>query len=274
MSEPRDEELARVYRAMRRDEPPAHLDEAILAASRRAVSARPQPVRTVRRWAAPVALAASVVIAVALGLNVSDERPDFIGSESVPAPLPRPYSPPAAPREAAPPVASAPAPRLEPAAPEPMKRERQAPRGDDSARASTDTAGARRDEAIAAAKPSSAPAAVPERAPDLAASGQGGPAQAMRRAPAAEEARSAAEAAPQPKVQAAPAPAAPPPAAAARNLQRDSVLPESTRRAPQEWIEAIRKLKAQGRNEDVARELAAFRRAHPDFRVPDDLTRP
>jgi hypothetical protein len=40
-----------------------------------------------------------------------------------------------------------------------------------------------------------------------------------------------------------------------------------------EWLALIRKLRADGRVDDAARELAAFRLAHPDEarRLPDDL---
>jgi hypothetical protein len=247
MSEPRDDELSRVYRATRTAEPPGHVDDAILAASRRAVGSGPQRRSFVRRWAPSLALAASLVIAVALSLDIWEQRPDFEAIEAPPAT--RSESAPAAPAD------RFRAPREEPAAESPAKHEREAPRRDDAAaRASADTAGAWGEQA-SLAKPAPAAATPPERAFEATAT--------------------------QPqKVQAAPAPASPAaaagaaPAAAARSAMRDSAFSEAVRRSPQEWIEAIRKLKAQGRSEDVARELAAFRRAHPDFRVPDDLTQP
>jgi len=67
----------------------------------------------------------------------------------------------------------------------------------------------------------------------------------------------------------------------ARNLgadaaRRSSSLQQSPSapRRPAEWIEALRKLKAEGRTADFERELAAFRREHSDYRLPEDLTRP
>lgn len=58
------------------DQPPARLDEAILAASRRAVSAPPVVVRrsTLQRWQVPLAAAAVVVIATSVALLTLEER--------------------------------------------------------------------------------------------------------------------------------------------------------------------------------------------------------
>lgn len=52
------------------EQPPAHLDDAILAASRRAVSARPVPLggSGFRRWRMPLAAAAVVVLATSVAL--------------------------------------------------------------------------------------------------------------------------------------------------------------------------------------------------------------
>jgi hypothetical protein len=44
-------------------------------------------------------------------------------------------------------------------------------------------------------------------------------------------------------------------------------------RSPEDWIEEIRRLKAQGRDADAAAELAEFRRRHPEFPLPVDLAR-
>jgi hypothetical protein len=42
-------------------------------------------------------------------------------------------------------------------------------------------------------------------------------------------------------------------------------------RTPEEWLEDIRRLKTQGRTEDVAKELAGFRKRYPDYKLPADL---
>lgn len=67
MAEPeRDKRVSEAYRAMSREEPPAALDAAILAAARRRRS----------RWALPVSIAAVVVLAVGVTLRVQLERPE------------------------------------------------------------------------------------------------------------------------------------------------------------------------------------------------------
>jgi hypothetical protein len=120
MSEP-DEKLDRAYRALANEEPPASLDAAILAASRRAV-ARPS---LARRWAVPVSLAATLVLVVGVTLEMEHEQPGVALSipekksgMSLPqsAPEPAPVSEPEAPREAtvrqqAAPVMARPAPQ-------------------------------------------------------------------------------------------------------------------------------------------------------------------
>jgi hypothetical protein len=80
MSE-RDEDLLRRYRAMERPLPPPSIDAAILAASRRAVKARP-----LSRWAAPVSVAAVLVLALGLVLKVQREAPEAtLPSSAAPA---------------------------------------------------------------------------------------------------------------------------------------------------------------------------------------------
>jgi hypothetical protein len=70
--EVRDERLSELYRATRAAEPPAWLDRCILAAARTAMKPPPAPAiplprrRGSRFWAVPVALAATVVLAVGL----------------------------------------------------------------------------------------------------------------------------------------------------------------------------------------------------------------
>ena len=65
-----DPDLSALYQATPRVEPPATLDERILSASRAAVAPRPVSIlsrfRTFRFWAAPVALAATLILAVGL----------------------------------------------------------------------------------------------------------------------------------------------------------------------------------------------------------------
>jgi hypothetical protein len=70
----RDPRLDRAYRAGAREEPPAHLDAAILAAARREVGARPHAVSArLRAWRVPVSIAAVVVLSVSLVTLVREE---------------------------------------------------------------------------------------------------------------------------------------------------------------------------------------------------------
>lgn len=93
----RDERVSAAYRGLGREEPPAGLDAAILAAAR-----RPR-----RRWAVPVSIAAVVVLAVGVTLRVQLEHPEeaepvALAPKALEAPAPA-----AAPerRDAAPPPA-------------------------------------------------------------------------------------------------------------------------------------------------------------------------
>jgi hypothetical protein len=80
-----DDNLSRRYRELARDEPPRQVDEAILAAARRAVDARPAPLVAPtgrRRWYFPLAAAAIIVLAVAVTVHVARQRPDLEVAEA------------------------------------------------------------------------------------------------------------------------------------------------------------------------------------------------
>lgn len=42
-------------------------------------------------------------------------------------------------------------------------------------------------------------------------------------------------------------------------------------RAPEQWLEEIRRLKLEGKEKEAAEALAEFRKAYPDYRLPEDL---
>src|SRR5689334_2251909 len=88
-----DDKLLRRYRMLAREEPSPDLDAAILAASRR-VAGRPS---LSRRWGVPVSIAAVLVLAFGLTLEMQHEKPDV--STSVPSTMPSALPPAAAPMQ-------------------------------------------------------------------------------------------------------------------------------------------------------------------------------
>jgi hypothetical protein len=82
-----DKDLSERYRAAAHDEPPAHVDAAILAAAKRAVASQPRPAgapRSLRRWYVPVSLAAVITLSVIVTLRVAHERPENAMPDAVP----------------------------------------------------------------------------------------------------------------------------------------------------------------------------------------------
>src|SRR6187455_2407459 len=67
----RDDRLSARYRQLAREEPPSTLDDAILAAARRSVSARPRS----SRWMGPVSIAAVLVLGIGVSLRMQLEKP-------------------------------------------------------------------------------------------------------------------------------------------------------------------------------------------------------
>lgn len=102
-----DPKISRRYRELAREEPPRHVDDAILASARRAVDARPAPLVTPagrRRWYFPLAAAAIIVLAVAVTVQVERQQRDVEVAEApaVVAPPPREEAPAERQRESVP----------------------------------------------------------------------------------------------------------------------------------------------------------------------------
>lgn len=90
--------LSDLYQAQAQDEPSLEIDQAILAASRRAVKSRPRSILSPfgNHWAVPTSIAAMLVITVTLSVMMKEEIKDPLAIESpileqtAPAPSPVP----------------------------------------------------------------------------------------------------------------------------------------------------------------------------------------
>ena len=256
MNDPRDEELSHVYREGAWPAPSRQIDDAILAASRRAVRAR-HPF--LWRWAPPLALAATVVLTFTLVLRVYEERPEErIATASPAAPsvpgAEKPAAPAAKEETAAAPPQVPPAPESSPVS------------------ALATPAPALKKQAPEAARTDRARSALQQRLREGAPPSQGQPSENQNRAMSAPV--RAGESPPPVTSPAAPAPGvaglpgAATEAAASGIVNRRSDAPERT---PQAWLEDIRALRTAGKAEEAERELAEFRKRYPEYRLPDDL---
>jgi len=87
--------LERLYRDTAREEPPPAVDEAIRAAARRAVHARPSLARPAlsSSWRLPLSIAAVLVLSVTLTLMLSDRGAHLPATREAAAPAPRAQPP-------------------------------------------------------------------------------------------------------------------------------------------------------------------------------------
>lgn len=254
---PSDPGVSRLYQTHLAGEPPAALDAAILAAARQAVVPPRRP-----WWQGlqiPVAVAATGMLAVMLTLTMQrnpqeDDYPPATAPAAAPDAVPtRPATPSPAAREQAEPSPTAPALRQPRASAKDERSDGQpAAKAEAAPAASPATASAYiAPPAKLAAPPQEAPAATaaPPPAPGLSDNAArhetAGSAESMeKRAPTT------------------PAAAAP----AAQQLRSRAIA-----RSPDDWLAAIRKLREQGQPEAAAREWEAFRKAYPDYPLPEDL---
>ncbi len=227
----RDEQLSRLYREADRIEPPRALDAAILAAAREAVKPAPSRRAWWQAWTLPMGVAATVVLTVTLTLMVQQEQERPM-SEAPPTQ----GAPATAPQEK--PDAAADL-AVKPAAPREAKQE-------------------------AVKREAEGPAVAPAPAPETAA-----PAGAVApRAPMAEFAESVAPARPAAVMRQQAAPAAD---AVESRAKSAPLRKEAVGAAPAQWLEDIREMKKQGKEKEAAEALAEFRKAYPDYRLPEDL---
>jgi hypothetical protein len=240
-----DDNVSRRYRSLAREEPPAALDRSILAASRRAVGKPALP----RRWAAPVSIAAVLVLAFGVTLRMQREEPGIEYSTpsnppSVPSAAPAASPPPPAEKPAASPPAPAGRPTpLQSPAPEPQAfpRAKSAPAAPER----------RLRKQQASPQLESAPAPLAEKREafvdtPVATTGI--------RALSADELRSA------PQSAAAPA---------ARSRANAASASDRLQSDEERELERIAKLRADGRHDEADKALEEFRRKHPDYRIPE-----
>ena len=227
----RDPGLSRLYAQAGENEPPPALDAAILAAAR-ATSPAPRPPRPWwRRLQAPLALAASVIIAVALTLSM-DRNP---------------------PAEFAPP-ASAP---LQ----ERHTTERKAPANADTGPAPAPLAPARQEAPRAAEAKREAPASARESLAPTPPAGAVAPTESgVAKAPAADMASENLAGGARQKSA----------AASALQASREAAAPPPPK-APEAWLEEIRSLRRLGKLAEAESRLREFRAAYPDYPLPEDF---
>jgi hypothetical protein len=267
----RDEEITRLYREAADAVPPAALDRLILDAARAGLAGKPERKRAWwQRWTAPVAAFATIVLTVTLTLLVQQEREQ--DEQAPPAP--------AQGKAATPPIPSTLSTPAQPAATaEPHRTDRAIARP-----------AARAPESAVPAQKLKEAAASAEPRPFAAESKEAIKAEGRQRSEAGVGVLSAPAAPPPPaevELRAAPAakPAAAPlryqaaPAAAdsvdnrakAAPLRKQASGALEAPRTPEAWLDEIRQLRKQGRDKEAQDALEAFRRAYPDYRLPEDL---
>lgn len=238
MADEQDAKLSQRYRELEALEPPPAVDQKILAAAREAAQPPHAPLVAPagrHRWYYSLAAAAVLVFAVALTLHLERERP---GPEGVSAPTVRGEIKQAPKAEAPPPAQPKPAPVFTPDPQASAPREAGVP-------------------PRAAETRAPAPASrVDERRAQEAQRMRAEQAASGARAQADAEARARNETAAAAKQQTSAARLAASPAAAAPD-------------PPERWLERIAELRTRGRHVDADRELAAFRRAYPDYQLSD-----
>lgn len=277
MTERRDEELSHIYREAEGPRPPQRVDDNILAASQRVAGniRRPTAFGLPRRWGTPVAVAATVLVSSTVALMVFERQSgvDVLAPKAPRAERPAKAATPPRASPAEPPRADSPekSPPMDQARAAPAPAPQAASRSDRVQQHTVETAlsGERR----GAGQPARAPA-IPPGVEILRKSEEA-------KAKPLPDAQRVLEA--QQPTQALQTPPAPAPGA---NTLRESAsavqgavggvasrvaVSEAKERTPEKWLADIRKLKSEGKASEAERELAEFKKRHPDYIVPEDL---
>ena len=243
-----DHDVTKLYHEGSTDEPPAALDRAIVRAARESIA----PAREARkpwwpRFALPLQLALSAVLVTMLALTVDRNPPEApaVTERTEPQQAPASATLKAAPTGAGPAAgessAAAPAPEAKARLAAPSESRPSSPKADLKA------------EAAPAAMPvpgrSDRASAEKAAAEDAAAPVGGRSLEAARRGPAAAGA----------------VPGVPPSSGAPAANQAVAA------RSPSDWLAAIERLAGAGEKTAARSELEAFRKAYPDFPVPERL---
>lgn len=231
------------YRAGSTEEPPAHLDAAILAAARREVVRS----RFARNWHLPASIAAVLVIGVSLALmtsEIEDPLPPPDRSVGIGADEARPAAPALGMKQES--LARS-APRRDIERDSPPSRERGA-RNDRMGEVRLDSATGHAD-ATAGASSIAAPAPAPVLQQFEAAA----PSEMV-----AEKKRSLADSAKE---------------TSTVEALRNDAAPSSARPAdaPEQWLKKIGDLLREGKAAQAREQLAEFRKSYPDYRLPETL---
>lgn len=268
--------LSKSYGELPQIELPDHLDAAILAEAHRAVGARPES-RPRRRWVVPLSMVASLFVAVIIGLQLPYLSKGPAGPQ---IPQEEPLAS-AAQDKATKSMSIPPAERARakeapasPNAPAGGTLEKLQPAPEPAAQGAAGNAMAG---AAPAAPESRASAAAP--APPAAAPAPAIAARRERVRAEPDNMGTAAESKPMARPegyagdlseQAAPV-AAPAAAPAEMEAQPKASLKDeasTTNLSPAEWLARIKRLKQEGKLDEARKELAAFKKRYPDYRVP------
>jgi hypothetical protein len=278
-----DDQLLRRYRDIARDEPPPAIDAAVLAASRRAVASRPWS----KRLAAPVSIAAVLMLAIGVTLEMQREQPGVEVAVTAPQLAVPSAVPDAATALRDAPTASAPqTPSTGDAFRDDARAEKPAP----AKRAPPQMKALKKEFAPPAAQAPAAPAApapaeAPRPEPRAFSTAPPAPASIPAPPPPASLARSAESAASdaQPPARAAMQAPPSPEAGAKRALTAPTSAAVATapplERAtgtlalpdPAAELERIARLRTEGRHEEADKALDEFQRKHPGYRIPDAM---
>lgn len=251
--------LGQAYREAAGESAPPDLDAAILRAARETAGAT-RPIRRRPRWVQPLALAATLVLGVAVLLQLDRQAGDHLPQAIAPPPSgPAPVE---APRE----MAAAPAPEVADTVPPPPPTPREP-----ETRMRRSVVAAESQASPPPAQPAPVVASKPAPAPDVerkAMASAPGPAYAPKPEMARREALAADLPMASPPRPAAAAPAPQALAGAAASALSDA---EQERLPVPEWIERIRARLQIGDEEGVRVLLREFREQHPQADLPADL---